>query len=154
MKNFVSLIALVLATVVLAGCSVSDMMIDEKKSPYDFDKTVATIQENAMKRDWLVAKVYDFQKSLLKHKQPDPGRIKVLKLCHPEIAGKMLANDENKHVSVMMPCTISVYEKKDGNTYVAMMNMSLMSKVMGGEIGAILKRVAEEDAALLAFLEH
>lgn len=154
MKNFVSLIALVLATVVLAGCSVSDMMIVEKKSPYDFEKTVATIQENAKARDWFVPKIYDFQKSLLKHNQPDPGKITVLKLCHPEIAGKMLANDDNKHISVMMPCTISVYEKQDGNTYVATMNMRLMSKVMGSEIGAILKRVAEEDAALLAFLEH
>ncbi|OOZ72328.1 hypothetical protein BOW49_11195 [Solemya velum gill symbiont] len=91
---------------------------------------------------------------MLKHNQPDPGKISVLKLCKPEIAAQMLASDNNKYVSVMMPCSVSVYEKSDGKTYVASMNMGLMSKVMGSEVGPILKRVSEEDAEILSFLKE
>jgi uncharacterized protein (DUF302 family) len=106
-----------------------------------------------MAQGWQVPKVYDFQKSLGHHGQLDPGKIAVLKLCHPEIAARMLANDDNKYVSPMMPCSVAVYEKQDGNTYVSSMNMGLMSKVMGKEVGEVLKRVAKEDAAILQFLE-
>ncbi|MEJ1361725.1 MAG: DUF302 domain-containing protein [Candidatus Sedimenticola sp. (ex Thyasira tokunagai)] len=80
--------------------------------------------------------------------------LRSLRLVKAVKANSYPSNDDNKYVSVMMPCSISVYEKQDGNTSVASMNMSLMSKVMGSEVGAILKRVAEEDAAILEFLEQ
>lgn len=144
---------LALVAVLVSGCSMGSLMIDERKSPYGFNETLATIQENAKTQGWLVPKVYDFQRSLLLHNQPDPGRIVVLKICHPAYAAKMLAVDDNKYVSVMMPCTVSVYEKQDGNTYVATMNMGLMSKVMGSDIGKTLAVVAEEDKQILAFLQ-
>jgi uncharacterized protein (DUF302 family) len=152
MKNVKTLIAIMFSTAMLLGCSMGSLMIHERQSPFGFEKTVEIIQENVKKEGWILTKVYDFQKSLVKHKQPDPGKIKLLKLCHPEIAGRMLGQDDHKYVSVMMPCSVSVYQKKDGHTYVASMNMGLMSMVMGSEVGAILKRVAEEDERILGFL--
>jgi uncharacterized protein (DUF302 family) len=53
-----------------------------------------------------------------------------------------------------MPCSIGVYEKENGKTYVASMNMKLMSKVMGSSVNPILKQVAENDAQILAFLKE
>jgi len=137
--------------VFLSACSVGHMMIHEQRSPYDFDKTVATIVNNAKENNWLVPKVYDFQASLTQHGQTDPGKIKLIKLCRPEYAAKMLSNEASRYVSVMMPCSVSVYEKSDG-VYVSSMNMSLMSTVMGGEIGEILGKVAEDDRVILDFL--
>jgi len=46
--------------------------------------------------------------------------------------------DDARLVSAMMPCTISVYEKDDGNIYVAHMNAGLMGKVFGGVIAVPL----------------
>ena len=34
----------------------------------------------------------------------------------------MMLKDENKVIATMMPCTISVYEKADGKTYIGTMN--------------------------------
>lgn len=153
MNKIISLVIAAAVSVLLAGCSMGHMMIHEKKSPYEYEKTIATIQENAKAEGWIIPKVYDFQQSMIKHNQPDPGRITVLKLCQPEIASRMLAKDEQKYVSVMMPCSVSVYEKADGNTYVASMNMGLMSKLMGAGVGPILKDVAEQDKKILEFLE-
>ena len=149
----VALIMLVLSTVTLMNGSFGSIMILESKSPYSYEQTIAAIQDNAKEQNWIIPKKYDFQKSMRKHNQPDCGKVSVFKLCHPEIAGKMLASDQNKFVSVMMPCSVSVYEKGDGNTYVAAMNMEMMSKVMGNEMRPILQRVAREHEAILGFLE-
>ena len=121
------------------------VMIHEEQSPYDFDKTVETILSNTKAQGWLVPKTYDFQKTLLKHKQPDPGRIQVLKLCKPEYASSLLQNDDTKFVGAMMPCSVAVYEKSDGKVYVASMNMGLMSKMFSGVVGETLGKVAADD---------
>jgi uncharacterized protein (DUF302 family) len=54
----------------------------------------------------------------------------------------------------MMPCSVSIYEKSDGTTYVATMNLELFSKLFSGDAGKILAMVAEEDSNILAFMAH
>ena len=147
------LLAAVLA-ILLVGCSMGSLMIHEKVSPYDFDTTVARIKEDAQARDWEVPKVFDFQASLLAHDRPDPGRLTVMKLCSPHLASRMFAHDDSKFVAVMAPCSIAVYEKSDGKTYVSAMNMTLMSRLMGPRVGPILADIAADDDAILAFTKE
>ena len=147
-----SLTALVLV-VFLSGCNVGEMMIHENQSPYDFDKTVEVITANAKAEGWMIPKIYDFQKSLLKYNQPDPGKVKALKICHPEFASKLLSQDDSKFVAAMMPCSIAVYEKSDGKVYVSSMNMGLMSKMFSGVVGDTLAKVARVESKILSFLE-
>ena len=142
------------AVLLLAGCSLGPVMIAEHESPYDFDKTLTLVQENAKETGWTIPKVHDFQKSLVKHGQPDPGKLVVVKLCNPEIATRMFGSDERKYVSVMAPCSISIYEKADGKTYVSAMRMGLMGKLMGGEIGKVMADIEADDQRILNFIEH
>ena len=136
----------------LMGCSLGRIMIHENESPYGFDKTVELITENSQAKGWMVPKTYDFQKTLLAAGQPDPGRVKVIKICHPKYAGPLLSNDNSKFIAVMMPCSIAVYEKSNGSTYVTSMNMGLMSSLFSGEVGSTLSQVAEEDRIILRFI--
>jgi uncharacterized protein (DUF302 family) len=129
------------------------MFIQEMKSPYGFDETVTTVVENARDRGWLVPETYDFQKSLIAHGHADPGPLTVIKLCSPTLASRMFAADESKYVSVMAPCSISVYEKSDGRTYLSAMDMGLMSTLIGGEVGSVLDEIAREDAQIVRFAE-
>jgi uncharacterized protein (DUF302 family) len=144
-------LSLLLTALALAGCSMGPLLIHEQRSPYDFDTTLATITANAKTQGWQVPKTFDFQASLLAHGQPDPGRMTVVKLCSPTHASRMFASDASKYVSVMAPCSISVYEKSDGNTYVSTMNMGLMARLMGDEVGTVLADIARDDAAIVAF---
>jgi uncharacterized protein (DUF302 family) len=141
----------VAVALLLAGCSLGSMFIHEQRSPYDFDTTVATIIDNAKARGWVIPETFDFQKSLVAHHKPDPGPMKVIKLCSPDLASRMFAQDDSKYVSVMAPCSVSVYEKSDGQTYLATMDMALMAKLMGGDVGPVLEDIAAEDAAIIAF---
>lgn len=147
-------ILLVYALFWLSGCSVGHTMIKENLSPYPFDKTVDVIVDNAQAQKWSVPKVYDFQALLIEKGEEDPGKIKVVKLCKASIASKMLTPDDSKYVGAMMPCSIAVYEKQDGKTYVSSMNMSLMATMFGGEIGDILEQVAMEEKSILQFLHE
>lgn len=148
--KFLSVLALV---ALLSGCNMGEIMIHENQSPYDFDKTVEVITANAKAEGWMMPKVYDFQKSLLENKQPDPGKVKALKICHPEFASRLLSQDDSKFVAAMMPCSIAVYEKSDGKVYVSSMNMGLMSKMFSGVVGDTLAEVARVDSKILSFLE-
>lgn len=141
-------------SLMLVGCSMGPMMIQERQSPYDFDKTLETIEQNAEEQGWILAHRFDFQKSLTAHDQPDPGRLVVLKLCQPEIATRMFGQDHTKYVSVMAPCSMAVYEKADGRTYVSAMRMGLMGRLMGGEIAPVMADIAADDEAMLSFLEQ
>jgi uncharacterized protein (DUF302 family) len=149
---YLLIVSIISSTIILAGCSMGELMVHETKSPYGFEETVSMIAEGAKQRGWVVPKVHDFQQALLKYDQDDPGRIKVLKVCKPEYAARLLKRDENKFVSVLMPCSVSIYEKSDGHTYVAAMNMKLMSKLFLGDIGQMLSVVAEEDRQILSFM--
>jgi uncharacterized protein (DUF302 family) len=144
--------SIISSTIILAGCSMGELMVHEAKSPFDFEETISEVKASAERLGWVVPKVFDFQKSLLKFEQDDPGRIKVLKVCKPEYAARLLVRDESKYVSVLMPCSVAVYEKSDGYTYVAAMNMQLMSMLFDGEIGDTLSAVAKEDRSILSFI--
>lgn len=128
------------------------MMIHEKVSPYGFEKTVQMITDNAEATNWRVPKVYDFQKTILKEGVGDIGRTKVIELCHPHYAYGLLKNDNDKYVGVMMPCAFAIYEKSDGRTYVASMNVGMMGKMFGGGVNAAMSKVAKDDKKILSFL--
>jgi uncharacterized protein (DUF302 family) len=93
-------------------------LIIEKVSPWDFDKTVVLLTEEAERRNWMIPATHDLQASLAKTGK-DVRPVKVLEICKPEYSGQMLERSDERIVSVIMPCRISVYLKEDGKTYVA-----------------------------------
>jgi len=129
------------------------MMIHEEKSPYGFDTTVDTIVTNTEREGWKVSKVYDFQKSAIDAGEGDIGRINVIQMCRIAYASGLLMADNTKFVAVMMPCSVAIYEKSDGNTYVASMNVGIMGKVFGGAVDRTMSKVAADDKKILGFAE-
>ena len=124
--------------------SMPRMMIEVNESKLEFDETVTQIQEAAVANGWTVSKVYNIQKSLLDEGKQDIGRMKVFSICKSEHAEEILKADGRKKISAMMPCRVSVYETEDGRVYITGMNVGLMSKLFGGVIEEITKKVAEE----------
>lgn len=114
-------------------------MIKEISSPYNFDETLVKIEANAKSMGWKVPKSWkvNFQKNLLKVVKVDIGPNKLLKMCEPKAAADILKHDELKRLSVMMPCTIAVYEKSDGKTYISLMNMNMLGTLFGDVVKQI-----------------
>lgn len=97
-------------------------LIIEQVSPYDVTTTVEKLVAVATSKEWQNPAVHNLQQSLAKAgKEVMP--VQVIEICKPEYSGKMLEKSDERIVSIMMPCRISVYEKEDGKTYVALLNM-------------------------------
>ena len=121
----------------------ANKFIIEQVSPFDVPTTVEKLIKAADKRKWQNPAVHNLQQSLAKSgKEVRP--VQVIELCKPEYSGRMLEKSDERIVSIMMPCRISVYEKEDGKTYVALMNTSEMSAGMPASIAEPMQGASDE----------
>ena len=115
----------------------------EKQSKYDFDKTVDLLVAEAERREWKVPAIHDLQQSLAKSgKTVKP--VKVIEICKPAYSGQMLELNDERIMSVMMPCRISVYIKDDGKTYTALVDGGEMAAGQPVKIATVMKAASDE----------
>jgi uncharacterized protein (DUF302 family) len=121
----------------------SNQIIIEQVSPFDVATTVEKLLTASAAKNWQNPAVHDLQQSLAKSgKTVLP--VKVIEICKPEYSGKMLEKNDERIVSVMMPCRISVYEKEDGKTYVSLINASAMIAKMPATIVEVMQNASNE----------
>jgi uncharacterized protein (DUF302 family) len=78
-----------------------------------------------------------------------PHRVHLIKLCEPNHAAEVLA--DNRQMACLMPCTFAVYEGDDGAVRVSKMNTRLMGKLFGGSMGRVMGgTVARAERAMIA----
>ena len=104
----------------------ANQLIIEKVSPFNVPVTVEKLIESAHQKGWQNPAVHNLQESLAKsgkHVRP----VQVVEICKPEYSGRMLEQNDERVVSILMPYRISVYEKEDGKTYLAILDMTAMT---------------------------
>lgn len=117
--------------------------IIEQPGKFSFDKTVELLVAEAEKREWKVPAIHDLQQSLAKSGQTVKP-VKVIEICKPQYSGKMLELNHERIMSVMMPCRISVYEKADGKTYIALINSGILADGLSENIATVMKAASDE----------
>ncbi len=154
MKNtIVGFVAGVIVAGVVGWNVMPDMMLKEAKSPYGTEETVAKIKANAEAKGWAIPSIKPLHKSIKKHsggKHIVPP-VMLINLCNAEYAYNSLKKDENKKISVFMPCTISVFEKTDGTTWVAYMNAELLGNMFGGDVAEVMSEVGPDQMSFIDF---
>jgi uncharacterized protein (DUF302 family) len=142
MKSFLIFVLGIVVGAVALGAAfyflAPGLMLTEQKSTYSLDETVKKLEEAAKASGWVVSSVQKLDQSVKKHGGPNVAPVRLVNLCEPQHAGKILGNDDARVVSVMMPCTIAVYEKSDGSVWVGSMNPGLMGKLFGGVISEVM----------------
>jgi uncharacterized protein (DUF302 family) len=142
-------------TAIVVGATVyfaPKLMLREQMSPYDLEKTVERITESAEKQGWVVSSVMSLDKSIEKHGGGEVLPVRLVNICQPQHAAKILGDDSSRVVSVMMPCTISVYEKQDGRVFVGTMNAGLLGRMFGGVVAEVMGgAVAREQRQFVDF---
>ena len=118
-------------------------MMLENQSKKNFDETVEWIEKTATENKWKVLAIHDLQLSMEKNGY-EVLPVKVLAICQPEQAVKVLAKDDERIVSSMMPCRISVYEKSDGKTYLSRINTGVMAAGFEGAVKEVMVSTSEE----------
>jgi len=155
MKFIVGAVIGFIASAIMYWNAMPGLMLMEAKSPYTVDETVAKIKAKAKSKGWAIPSVKPLHKSIKKHSH---GKLIVppvmlVNLCNAEFAYGAIEKDENKKISVFMPCTISVYEKTDGTTWVGYMNAELLGKMFGGDIARVMSEVGLDQLSFIDFVE-
>lgn len=128
-------------------------MVKEFKSPYDFDKTVEVVAQRInTKSGWHVTDIIDQNKAVTENGGFDIGNFKIIKYCHGAYSAKMLQADDRKIIGTMMPKSFAVYEKTDGQVFVATMNGAIMGKLFGGETEKLIEEVSLEVEDMMRFI--
>lgn len=112
-------------------------MFFESKSKYGFEETVTQLSAQIEAGGWRLQHVHNLQETMKKNGF-DVLQAKVLELCLPKYAYKLLSQDELRIYSNMMPCRIAVYDKSDGNTYVSRMNTAMLASQIGGVVEEVM----------------
>ena len=120
----------------------------ERQSPFDFASTLDHLLKEVEGKSWNLSHTYDLQNTLKKHgKEVLP--VTIVSICHPDHSSRILALDDERMVSSLMPCRISVYEKHDGFTYVSWMNSSMVASQLGGIVEQVMTESTQEVADIV-----
>lgn len=152
--DFVSLLVGVVVGIIVTAAALvflmPKLMIKVYVSKYGVDETAVAVEKAALDRSWKVPKIYDIQKTLADAGHKDMTPLKIVSICQPHHAYNILKpNDRDKMVTAIMPCRVGVFQGNDGKTYIAEMNMGLMSALFGGNIAKVMGVVAKEEAEMI-----
>jgi len=123
-------------------------MFLENESKYNFAETIEKLNAEIANKGWRVSTVHDLQKSL-KKEGTDVLPIQVLALCQPEYAKKILLKDDERIVSALMPCRVSIYEKSNGKTYISRINAAIMPPSMTETIKEVMGKASNDIEEIL-----
>ena len=137
-KMAISFILGIFLTAVSVVAAMPAFMFTTYESRYDFKTTVSKLEASAKSQEWRHSGTRMIGKNIAKHTGSDMPQIAVINLCKADYARKILDAEAYRHVSVMMPCSVSVYNDDSGTTYVATMNTGLMGMMMGGPVREVM----------------
>ena len=138
---------------IVVNISSGEMMIKEMKSPYDFEKTVATITDRINSKDgWHVVTVIDQNMEVQANGGKAIGKYDIIQYCSGQYSSEMLSADQRKKIGIMMPKSFAVYQKSDGQVCVSTMNGAVMGKIFGGETERVIEKVSLEVEDIMRFI--
>jgi uncharacterized protein (DUF302 family) len=127
------------------------MMVIESKSIYNFARTAEELNSAILNSGWKIPAIHDLQNTIRNFgKEVLP--VKIFELCHPKHSSRLLELDNERLVSIFMPCRISVYEKSDGKVYISRLNAIQLSKSFGGIVEEVMTLANNEMEEIISKL--
>jgi uncharacterized protein (DUF302 family) len=135
-------------TLLIIYKTIPKVMMVESESKYDFEKSAEVFEQSIKDAGWSVSGIHDLKKTL-KGFGYEIGEVKAFELCKADHSSVVLSRDDERIISPLMPCRVSLYTKSDGKTYISRMNSLLMAKPFGGLISDIMKKAAIDTEKIL-----
>ena len=93
--------------------------------------------------------MHDLQATMKKFEK-DVRSVKIFEICHPDHSYNILARNDERIVSNMMPYRISVYEKEDGSIWISRMNSGFVARPMSRIIRETMNVAARDIEMVIA----
>lgn len=130
-----------------------DLMFREVPSPFGVEETAARIQRNIQAlehKGWKLSGLRSPSRSIEAAGGNVPPTL-LIEACSTDYSGPILKQEHTRVLSILMPCTITVYKKDDGKTYIGLMNAALMGKLFGPLVSEIMQKVSEDQTTFITF---
>ena len=141
----------IIISITIIGVFAPRFLFTVSESKFDFLKTKETIEKATSENKWSMPHQYDLQGIMTKNGF-SVNPVTVFSICKPNLAALILENDNDQHISALMPCRIAIFEKGDGKTYVSRMNVNLFSKLLGTRAKAIMGDAGDGSEKIVAQL--
>ncbi len=144
-------IAGVILTAALTFFMAGSLMFNEHESPFGVEETAARIQANIQAlsdRGWSLSALRDPSKAVAED-GTNVLPVLLVETCSTKYSAPLLKDDETRILSILMPCTIAIYKKDDGKTYIGTMNSGLMGKLFGAKVASIMEEIAKDQAQFI-----
>ena len=138
---------------VVAWNMAGGMMLNEVPSPFGVEETAARIQRNIQglsANGWSLSGLRNPAQAVANSGSNVPP-VLLVEACSTKYSGPILSDDATRILSILMPCTITVYKKDDGKTYIGLMNSGLMGRMFGPKVGEIMGEVAKDQKVFVTF---
>jgi uncharacterized protein (DUF302 family) len=119
------------------------------ESSKSVEQATADLQEAVKKHGFGVLHIYDLKATLKDKGAPIENECRVLEVCNPQQAQKVLSNDMSMNMA--LPCRVSVYEQ-DGHTRIGLLSPKEMLTQMSDR-PELAEVAAEVEAAMLRMIE-
>lgn len=133
--------------------SAGSLMFNEIESPFGVEETAARIQANIQTlehKGWKLSGLRNPAKAVA-FAGSNVLPVLIVEACSTNYSGPILKDGRTQILSLLMPCSISVYKKDNGKVYVGMMNSGLMGKLFGSKVASIMKEVEADQKVFVTF---
>lgn len=103
-------------------------LLEERRTDRDFDSVISDLHSGTGKAPgWEIRNA-----GCPLPPSGDGCRMQSFQLCQRDYASELIEREEDRKISALLPCTFSVYEKKDGHVYLSRLNVKLLGRLLGG----------------------
>ena len=132
------LFLLLIAALILSGCSMSKMMFLEDESKYEFNKTAVELKLVLEKNGWQVTEKRDMKEHYAQFGF-ETRDIVTFEICKPKGAVDILNEDKYTRMVPFMPMRVAIYKKSDGKIYISRLKLKMMGKMNTGVVKKVMK---------------
>jgi len=153
MKYIIGAVVAFVLVGVIALTQAQNLMFNVASSPYGVEETAARIQRNIERlegRGWKLSALRNPAKAVAASGGNVPP-VLLVEACSTKYSAPLLKDDETRALSILMPCTITVYKKDNGKTYITLMNSGLMGQMFGANVAKIMGEVAKDQKEFVSF---
>ncbi|MCK5166522.1 MAG: DUF302 domain-containing protein [Rhodospirillaceae bacterium] len=135
---------------VLAWQVGGSLMLQEYPSPYGLEETAARIQHNIKDAGWSLSGLRSPSNTIRKLGATVPNTL-LIEACNADYSKPIIKDRDTRILSILMPCTITVYEGDDDKVYIGIMNSGLMGQLFGRMVAGVMAQVAEDQQKFITF---
>jgi uncharacterized protein (DUF302 family) len=117
-------------------------MFLQSESPKSLPKTVEIFKQEVAAAGWSILNVTNMA-GILSEKGYTVSPVLIFDVCSGKYSSQILAKDEYRFVTPLMPCRMSIYQTKNGKVIIARLNAGGMAQMFDGELAIIMKKSSD-----------